>query len=56
MMKTNFAKEKSEYSHRLNDVVCPKCGNEFKTKLIKNIQCGKIMVNGKRCGKRFDYS
>lgn len=39
---------------KIYDVICPKCGNEFETKLTKNIQCGKIMPDGKRCGKRFD--
>ena len=39
---------------RLKQVKCPKCGNKFETYKSKDIQCGKIMDDGKRCGKRFD--
>jgi len=41
---------------KIYDVICPKCGNEFETKLTKNIQCGKTMNTRKRCGKRFNLT
>ena len=39
---------------KMHDVKCSECGNEFETKLTENIQCGRIMSDRKRCGKRFD--
>ena len=32
----------------------PECGNEFETRKNKDIQCGRILDDGSRCGKRFD--
>ena len=39
---------------KLNEVKCPKCGNKFETVKTEDIQCGKILEDGSRCGKRFD--
>ena len=39
---------------KLKQVKCPKCGNKFETTKTEDIQCGKILEDGSRCGKRFD--
>ena len=39
---------------KFNEVKCPECGNKFETRKNENIQCGRILEDGSRCGKRFD--
>ena len=39
---------------KINEVKCPKCGNIFETRKTVDIQCGRILDDGSRCGKRFD--
>ena len=39
---------------KLKQVKCPECGNKFETIKSENVQCGKILEDGSRCGKRFD--
>ena len=39
---------------KINEVKCPECGNIFETRKTLDIQCGKILGDGSRCGKRFD--
>ncbi|MEK6860437.1 MAG: hypothetical protein AABY07_00560 [Nanoarchaeota archaeon] len=39
---------------KINEVKCPKCNNVFETRKTVDIQCGKILSDGSRCGNRFD--